>query len=286
MNGAQKALAENPNGFLIDLENKLIEEYSLIMLQEKECWALKKRLNAANFGDCNTTFFHVTTVVRHHRNKIRCIKDYVGNWILDDLEIKDHIKARFQKLYTTDSLSSPVASNVSDFACSYLFEEDSIRIATKVSVEEIRDGLWSLKAFKAPGLDGLHAGFFQHFWADVKNSICKEIKEVFRNGIIPSYLNETLVTLIPKCQSPETLNNYRLISLCNLVYNIISKIIMAHIRPLLADLISPVQSAFVPGRRGMDNVLIAQELLYSLDRKKEKWGTWQSSWILRKPMIG
>ena len=77
--GAQKALAENPNGFLIVLEKKLIEEYSLIMLQEEEYWALKSRLNAANFGDRNTAFFHVTTVVRRHINKIRCIKDSVGN---------------------------------------------------------------------------------------------------------------------------------------------------------------------------------------------------------------
>ena len=175
-------------------------------------------------------------------------------------------------MYTTQSLSSPIASNVSDFACNYLSEKDSTRVDTKVSVEEIRDGLWSLKAFKAPGPDGLHAGFFQHFWADVKNSICKEIKEVFRNEIILSYLNETLVTLIPKCQSPETLNNYTPISLCNSVYKIISKIIVARIKPLLADLISPVQSAFVPGRRGMDNVLIAQKLLYFLDHKKGKMG--------------
>lgn len=106
----------------------------------------------------------------------------------------------------------------------------------------------------------------------MKNSVYMEIKEVFINGIIPSYLNETLMTLIPKCQSPETLNNYRPISLCNSVYKIISKIIVARIRPLLVDLISPVQSAFVPGRRGMDNVLIAQELLYSLDLKKGKMG--------------
>ena len=132
--------------------------------------------------------------------------------------------------------------------------------------------MWSLKAFKAPGSNGLHAGFFQHFWADVKNLVCKEIKEVFRNEIILSYLNETLVTLIPKFQSPETLNNYTPISFCNSVYKIISKIIVARIRPLLADLISPVQSAFVPGRRGMDNVLIAQELLYFLDYKKGKMG--------------
>ena len=227
------------------------------MLQEEEYWALKSRLNAANFGDRNTAFFHVTTVVRRHINKIRCIKDSVGNWILNDLEIKDHIKARFQKLYTTQSLSSPIASDVLDFACSYLSEEDSTRVDTEVSVEEIRDGLWSLKSFKALGPNGLHAGFFQHFWADVKNTVCKEIKEVLRNEIILSYLNETLVTLIPKCQSPETLNNYTPISLCNSVYKIISKIIVARIRPLLDDLISPVQSAFVPGRRGMDNVLIA-----------------------------
>ena len=36
LNGAQKALAENPNDFLLDLEKKLIEEYSLILLQEEE----------------------------------------------------------------------------------------------------------------------------------------------------------------------------------------------------------------------------------------------------------
>ena len=106
----------------------------------------------------------------------------------------------------------------------------------------------------------------------MKNSVCKEIKDIFSKGIIPSYLNETLVTLIPKCQSPNTLNNYRPISLCNSVYKIISKIIVTCIRPFLTNLISPVQSAFMPRRRGMDNVLIAQELLYSLYRKKGKVG--------------
>ena len=82
----------------------------------------------------------MTTVVRRHINKIRCIKDSVGNWILDDLEIKDHIKVGFQKLYTIESLSSPITSDVSDFACSYLSEEDSTRVDIEVSVEEIRDG--------------------------------------------------------------------------------------------------------------------------------------------------
>lgn len=34
----------------------------------------------------------------------------------------------------------------------------------------------------------------------------------------------------------------------------------------------PIQAAFVPGRKGIDNVVIAQELLYTLDRKKGREG--------------
>ena len=41
LNGAQKALSNGPNHFLIQLEKSLIEEYNLIMQQEDEYWALK-----------------------------------------------------------------------------------------------------------------------------------------------------------------------------------------------------------------------------------------------------
>ena len=78
LNGVQKALAYNPKEFLIQFEKQLIEKYSLIMLQEEELWAIKSLLNWAAFGDCNTSFFHVSMVVRRHRNKIRCFKDAMG----------------------------------------------------------------------------------------------------------------------------------------------------------------------------------------------------------------
>lgn len=108
--------------------------------------------------------------------------------------------------------------------------------------EEIRVGLWALKPFKAPRPNGLHAGFYQHFWMEVKNSIYKEIKGIFEKGCVLSYLNETLIYLIPKCQNPETLSNYRPISLCNSVYKIVLKILVTQIRPLLGRLISLVCS--------------------------------------------
>ena len=68
LNGTQKALASNPNDFLVHLEKQLTEEYNLIMLQEEEFWAIKSRLNWTAFGDRNTSFFHTSIVVRRHRN--------------------------------------------------------------------------------------------------------------------------------------------------------------------------------------------------------------------------
>jgi len=59
LNGAQKALSNGPNNFLIQLERSLIEEYNSIMQQE-EYWALKSRLNWVAYGDCNTSFFFMS----------------------------------------------------------------------------------------------------------------------------------------------------------------------------------------------------------------------------------
>ena len=95
---------------------------------------------------------------------------------------------------------------------------------------------------------------------------------IFESKIVHEYLNETLISLIPKSPNPESLNNYRPISLCNIIYKIVSKIMVGRLRPHLDKLISPNQAAFVPGRRGLDNVVIAQELLHSPDTKNGKVG--------------
>ena len=122
--------------------------------------------------------------------------------------------------------------------------------------EEIFAALWSLKAFKAPRLDGLHAGFFQRFWITVGDSVREEVKKAFRERKIPKYLNNTSIVLIPKVQGPESIGNYRPISLCNSIYKIISKVLVGRIRPLLDRIISPYQAVFVPDRKGVDNAII------------------------------
>lgn len=89
---------------------------------------------------------------------------------------------------------------------------------------------------------------------------------------ILEYLNQTLITLIPKCNSPESINNYRPIGLCNTIYKIITKLIMARLHWVLNQLVSPLQTAFVPNRKGVDNAIIVQELVHTMSRKQGSEG--------------
>ena len=55
------------------------------------------------------------------------------------------------------------------------------------------------------------------------------------------------------------------------MYKIVTKIIVARLRPYLDKLISPLQTAFVTRRKGIDNTIIAQEVLHTI-RKKGRVG--------------
>lgn len=122
--------------------------------------------------------------------------------------------------------------------------------------DEIFYALKTFKPYEAPSPDGLHVGFFQRFWLIVGNSVKTEVRSIFSIGVMPKYLNKTLIMLIPKCKSPESLNNYRPINLCNTVYKLGTKIIIGCIRHLLPSLVSHLQTAFVPGRKGADNAIV------------------------------
>ena len=86
--------------------------------------------------------------------------------------------------------------------------------------------------------------------------VSEEVLAVFREKKILEYLNRTNIVLISKTQGPKSIVSYRPISLCNLVYKVVSKILVGRIRQLLEQLISPCQAAFVPGQRGVDNAIV------------------------------
>lgn len=88
--------------------------------------------------------------------------------------------------------------------------------------------------------------------------------------ILPSEINQNFLTLIPKIDNANSASHYKPISLCNTSYILITKIICLRIKPMLDNLISPMQSAFLPYRRTSDNIFITYEVLRFMKTTKSK----------------
>jgi hypothetical protein len=119
----------------------------------------------------------------------------------------------------------------------------------------------------APGPDGLNPAFYKRFW-----SLCGV--ELFHAGVawleqgsFPEQIMATNIVLIPKKENPETMKDLRPISLCNVLYKIISKVLANRLKPLLSHCISQEQSAFVEQRSIVDNVMIAAEIIHHMKCK-------------------
>lgn len=78
---------------------------------------------------------------------------------------------------------------------------------------------------------------------------------------LPRGINATILTLIPKHDDAKEIEDYRLISCCNIFYKVILKVLANILKVLLSELIEPNQCAFVKGRLLLENVLLANELL-------------------------
>lgn len=84
--------------------------------------------------------------------------------------------------------------------------------------KEIKDVIFRMQALRAPGIDGLHALFYQTQWHVVGQSVCRLIKHIFNGNEIPKELNRTILVFIPKSDNPNTLTLFRHISLCSVIY--------------------------------------------------------------------
>ena len=83
--------------------------------------------------------------------------------------------------------------------------------------------------------------------------------------MLPCGLNETYICLIPKVKSPQNIIEFRHISLWNVLIKIISKVLANRVKRILKEVVHESQSAFMPSRSIIDNVLIAYEMMHCID---------------------
>lgn len=91
--------------------------------------------------------------------------------------------------------------------------------------EEVYRTLSQMHHIKAPGLDGICPMFFQTYWHIVGHSATQMVMGILKGAPIPTHLNRTFITLILKKSNTVHMADFRPISLCNVVYKLVSKVL-------------------------------------------------------------
>lgn len=117
-----------------------------------------------------------------------------------------------------------------------------------VSPAEINKTLMQMACTKALGPNGMHALFYQKNWIVVRPTMIRIVQDFFRTSQMPNDPSHTNITLIPWVALLETVKELRSISLCNVMYKVIAKVLANRIKNVLPTLIDETQSSFVPLR--------------------------------------
>ena len=145
----------------------------------------------------------------------------------------------------------------------------NLELTRSFTKEEVLSALKQLHPYKSPSPDSMSALLFQKYWSIVGNNVTNLVLNVLNSGMSMAEINKTNIALVPKCKNPLRMTNFRPISLCSVVYKLISKTLANRLKAILPYIISKNQSAFLAKRLITDNVLVAYEIMHYIKRKRD-----------------
>lgn len=110
-------------------------------------------------------------------------------------------------------------------------------MVTPHTMEEVKAVTFGLHPNKAPRLDGMTGDLFQNCWEFMGRDIWMIVEDFRKKHKFVRELNHSMIVLIPKKEDCVTMADFRPISLCNMIYKIISKSMANRLKKIMPNLI-------------------------------------------------
>ena len=147
-------------------------------------------------------------------------------------------------------------------------QEENDVLVSEFTEDEVREAVFQMEHNKAPGPDGFPAEFYQVFWGLIKDDLMALFSDFFNEDLNLFSLNFGIITLIPKTQKATKIQQYRPICVLNVSFKIFTKVGTNRLNKLAQTMVSPTQTAFMPGRNIMEGVVILHKTIHELHTKK------------------
>ena len=267
MKGQMQQLMTKPQTHEVIAKMKAIDaRMDELKAREELFWRQRSRQDWLKNGNKNTSFIHTKAKQRVKRSTISFVFDGTGNKYEDEEQVAEIFAAHFESLFASCQQVDvyPIINKVQPKVTNEMCE----MLGAPYTGEEICEALFQMHPTKAPGPDDMCALFYQKSWSIVGEDVIKKVLDLLNDGGDISSVNHTYIALIPKKKQCETPVDYRPISLCNVIYKLVSKVPANRLKKVLPDIIHESQSGFVPGRLITDNILVSYECFHYLRKKK------------------
>ena len=161
-----------------------------------------------------------------------------GNITSNQNEILNEQKRYYEILYAEKIQRDSTFNFYDEDKIPKLNDSDQLLCEGLITEKECIEAIKSMKNGKSPGSDGINAEFYKIFWNEIKNDLINSLNYSFQHDSLSQLQSQSLITLIPKPNKDlSLLSNWRPISLLNVDYKILSKIIANRIKLVLNSLI-------------------------------------------------
>ena len=180
----------------------------------------------------------------------------------DEGDVSTLLVEYYSQLFTSSTLHD--LDRILEVVQTMVIDEIRAELGKPYTNEEVGEAIRQMAPHKAPSPDGMPSLIYQTYWMDIGVDVNQVVLSYLNSGSVLKLINHTFITLIPKVKNPEKVTNFRPISLCNVIYKIISKVLANRLKLMLHSIISETQSAFIANRLITDDILIAFESLHHM----------------------
>ena len=247
-------------------DQEILEKYEAAKEELKHIHEVKGReamfrskMKWLELGEKPTKYFFNLEKKNYEKKLIREVELENGEIISDPVQVNKGIRDFYQNMYTS-KINGNNSTSVHEYNqktdgftgglnIPQLNEEEQESLEKDLTLEELKDALASFADNKSPGEDGFTKEFYQTFFDLIGKDLLNSYNDSFHKGSLSISQKRGSITLIPKGDVNLTdLKNWRPITLLNVDYKLLSKVLAKRMELLLPKLIHTDQTGFINGR--------------------------------------